>query len=182
MYMSKIKNISIFSLLFVVIMTSCNEKEINVVISNEKASISSIEFEYNGSIYNTQISENKIILDRLLPYGATRLTIRSLNLAENCSSNFKAGDIFNLTSTSTPSMPFIIAPILVTNTNTKKTAAYEVFFNIRKYISVVDQYGLLQTNGNKIVDKNKNPVSLAGNSFYWSNNGWGGENYYKICS
>ena len=182
MYMSKIKNISIFSLLFVVIMTSCNEKEINVVISNEKASISSIEFEYNGSIYNTQISENKIILDRLLPYGATRLTIRSLNLAENCSSNFKAGDIFNLTSTSTPSMPFIIAPILVTNTNSKKTAAYEVFFNIRKYISVVDQYGLLQTNGNKIVDKNKNPVSLAGNSFYWSNNGWGGENYYKICS
>ena len=114
-----------------------------------------------------------------MPYGATKLTIRSLNLAENCSSNFKAGDIFNLTSTSTPSMPFIIAPILVTNTNSKKTAAYEVYFNIRKYISVVDQYGLLQTNGNKIVDKNKNPVSLAGNSFYWSNNGWGGENYYK---
>jgi endoglucanase len=177
--MTQIKSISKLVLLFVIVMISCNEKEMNVVVSEEKASINSIEFEYNGSIFNTQISDNKIIVDRLLPYGATKVVIRSLSLAENCSSNFKAGDIFNLTSTSTPSMPFIIAPILITNNNSKKTAAYEVQFNTRKYISVVEQYGLLQTSGNKIVDKNKNPVSLAGNSFYWSNNGWGGENYYK---
>ncbi len=151
--MTQIKSISKLFLLFVIVMISCNEKEMNVVVSEEKASINSIEFEYNGSIFNTQISDNKIIVDRLLPYGATKVVIRSLSLAENCSSNFKAGDIFNLTSTSTPSMPFIIAPILITNNNSKKTAAYEVQFNTRKYISVVEQYGLLQTSGNKIVDK-----------------------------
>jgi endoglucanase len=176
--MQKFSAICKLILLFIFMMASCKEKE-TPVVNNGEASLSSIELEYNGSIFNTQISGNNIILDRLLPYGATRLTIRSLNLAENCSSNFKAGDIFNLTSTTTPSMPFIISPIIVTNTNSKKTAAYEVQFNTSKYISVVGQYGLLQTNGNKIVDKNKNPVSLAGNSFYWSNNGWGGENYYK---
>jgi len=117
--MQKFSAICKLILLFVFMLASCKEKE-TPVVNNGEASLSSINFEYYGSIFNAQISGNNIILDRLLPYGATRLTIRSLNLAENCSSNFKAGDIFNLTSTSTPSMPFIISPILVTNTNSKK--------------------------------------------------------------
>jgi len=129
--MQKFSAICKLILLFVFMLASCKEKE-TPVVNNGEASLSSINFEYYGSIFNAQISGNNIILDRLLPYGATRLTIRSLNLAENCSSNFKAGDIFNLTSTSTPSMPFIISPILVTNTNSKKTAAYEVQFNTSK--------------------------------------------------
>ena len=170
---------TLFFLLFIVILTSCNEKNITIVISNEPASLSNIEFEYNGSIFTTHISGNTIIFDRLLPYGTKKVTINSLILAENCGSNFKVGDIIHLISTGNPSMPYIIEPIVVTNSNSKKTAAYEIQFNARKYISVVEQFGLLQTNGNKIVDKNKQPVSLAGNSFYWSNNGWGGENYYK---
>ena len=45
--------------------------------------------------------------------------------------------------------------------------------------TVVDLHGLLQVNGNSIVDKNGDAVSFAGNSFFWSNDNWGGERYYK---
>ncbi len=45
--------------------------------------------------------------------------------------------------------------------------------------TVVQIHGLLQQNGNKILDKNNEPVSFAGNSFFWSNDNWGGERYYK---
>ncbi len=44
--MTQIKSISKLFLLFVIVMISCNEKEMNVVVSEEKASINSIEFEY----------------------------------------------------------------------------------------------------------------------------------------
>ena len=44
--------------------------------------------------------------------------------------------------------------------------------------SIVDRNGLLRVMGNKIVNKNNIPISLAGNSFFWSNDNWGGERYY----
>ena len=169
--MYKFSFISKFILVFVVIASSCNEKEINVEISNEKAGLSSIEFEYNGSIFNTQISGNTIMLERLLPYGTESITIKGISLGENCSSILKVGDKMSVSNNGNS--------IIVTNNSSKKTATYLVQLSTRNYSSVVEKYGLLQTSGNKIVDKNKNPVSLAGNSFYWSNNGWGGENYYK---
>ena len=44
--------------------------------------------------------------------------------------------------------------------------------------TVVDIHGLLHVEGNRIVNKNGNAVSLAGNSFFWSNDNWGGDRYY----
>ena len=44
--------------------------------------------------------------------------------------------------------------------------------------TIVAINGLLQVDGNKIVNKDGEPVSLAGNSFFWSNDNWGGERYY----
>ncbi len=43
----------------------------------------------------------------------------------------------------------------------------------------VDQYGALSVTGNQIVDQNGAPFSVAGNSFFWSNTGWGAEPYYN---
>ena len=44
--------------------------------------------------------------------------------------------------------------------------------------TTVSKNGLLRVFGNKIVNKYDVPVSLAGNSFFWSNDNWGGERYY----
>ena len=45
--------------------------------------------------------------------------------------------------------------------------------------SFVTQNGLLTVSGNKIVNKNNKPISLAGNSFFWTNDNWGGERFYN---
>lgn len=43
----------------------------------------------------------------------------------------------------------------------------------------VSNHGPLSVNGNQIVDQNGAALSLAGNSFFWSNTGWGAESFYN---
>ncbi len=50
--------------------------------------------------------------------------------------------------------------------------------NIPQSESVVSKHGLLKVRGIHIVDKNNETVSLAGNSFFWSNPYWQGVKYY----
>ncbi|MFA7227946.1 MAG: glycoside hydrolase family 5 protein [Melioribacteraceae bacterium] len=45
--------------------------------------------------------------------------------------------------------------------------------------TAVEYYGRIQVKGNKIVDKNENPVALRGMSLFWSQ--WGGSFYNEKC-
>ena len=100
-----------------IILTSCTEKETPKVVENGEAIISSINFDYDGSIFNTQISGNTIMLDRLLPYGAVSVLLQGISLGENCTSNLKVGNKINITNNGTS--------IIVTNSLSKKTTTYQ---------------------------------------------------------
>ena len=46
-------------------------------------------------------------------------------------------------------------------------------------LTPVQKYGLIHVKDSLIVDKNNQPVSLAGNSFFWSNPYWKGVKFFK---
>lgn len=76
------------------------------------------------------------------------------------------------------SFTFIFISFLSINCD-KNNRISDNFSKELKDTTVVQIHGLLQQNGNKILDKNNEPVCFAGNSFFWSNDDWGGERYYK---
>jgi len=47
-----------------------------------------------------------------------------------------------------------------------KETQYDTIIDIDTDTTLVDVHGLLVVDGNKIVDKNNEPISLAGNSFF----------------
>ena len=75
------------------------------------------------------------------------------------------------------SLTLLIITLCITSCNEKKVELEP--FTESNDTTHVDLHGLLEVDGNKIVDRNNNPVCFAGNSFFWSNDDWGGERYYK---
>jgi hypothetical protein len=136
-----------------------------------EANLLSLSFSFSGSVFSTNISGTDITLKRPLPYGTTHAIISSVALSKNTTCTVKPGDQLELSGN----------PVAITVTNTKsgKIKTYQLTLTARDYASVVARHGLLRTQGNQVVDHNGEPVSLAGNSFFWSNNQWGGERFYN---
>lgn len=142
-----------------------------VNVKSTSAKLISFNIEYNLSIFNCTINGNGIVMDRPMPFDATEGIINSMSISSGATSNKKIGD--KLQVSSNPQEIVVIAE----DGSTKET--YNFTFNVNDYESIVDKHGLLQVNGSKIVDKNNETVSLAGNSFFWTNNNWGGLKYYN---
>ena len=70
----------------------------------------------------------------------------------------------------------LIIYFLITSCNEKEIS--NVPNNEQNDSTIVGINGLLQVDNNKIVNAYGEAISLAGNSFFWSNDNWGGERYY----
>ena len=74
-----------------------------------------------------------------------------------------------------PDILFVLLLIFLSCTENEENTTSE---ELNTDTTLVGKHGRLEVKGNQIVDKHGNPMSLAGNSFFWSNDNWGGERYY----
>jgi len=130
-----------------------------------------LELEYGGSVFSTVISDSQITLTRLLPFDADLIKVKSLRSSNGTTIDIQKDDLLMVDDQS--------LTIVVTAEDGLKSRSYSLFLPKYAYASIVEEHGRLQVDGNKIVGKDGQPVSLAGSSFFWSNDGWGGHRYYN---
>jgi endoglucanase len=132
--------------------------------------ILALQFAINNSVFSTRISGNTISLTRPFPFGTSSVSVQNVLTSKGSTANLEAGATIVVDSNPTS--------IIVTNQKTQEKATYSIELFTKRFKGPVTEHGLLHTKGKSIVGKNNEPVSLAGNSFFWSNNNWGGEKYY----
>lgn len=140
------------------------------VLSN-KSGLVKIEFVYKNSIFTTTINGTEIALDRALPYGLSEVSIQAISIPNKATCNVKNGDILKVGENSI---------VVTAEDGTKST--YNSTLNTLDNNSIVEENGNLQVSGNRIVNKKNEAVSFAGNSFFWSNTGWGASRFYKALT
>ncbi|MEM7372164.1 MAG: glycoside hydrolase family 5 protein [Bacteroidota bacterium] len=138
-------------------------------ISNE-AELLRLDIDSGESVFATDIDGTEIELSRNLPFGTETVSIKFIQLSPKATANIHIHDVLVISD----------GPVSITVTaeDGTTTATYMLNLAVDEFPSVVKKHGLLRVQGNKIVDQNEEVVSLAGNSFFWSNNNWGGERYY----
>ncbi|TLX74708.1 glycoside hydrolase family 5 protein [Labilibacter sediminis] len=157
-----------------IIFCFCSSDDVNEEVNksgNEQNLILELELEYNNSIFSTVISDNEITPKRLLPYDAKQIKVKSLRLSNGTKANLKEGDLLEISNQS----------LIITVDCEDGLSSFNYTVNLPKYeyASIVEKHGRLQVKGSEIVGKDGQSVSLAGNSFFWSNEGWGGNRYYN---
>jgi len=134
------------------------------------ATLRTLELVYQNSVFSTTISGSNVALARVLPYNADKVTISAITLSTGATASVKVGDQLAVDD--------VENVIEVTAENGIDKQSYTLAMATQSFESIVAKHGLLKVSGSKIVDKNGQAVSLAGNSFFWSNDGWGGNKYY----
>ena len=175
MFSKVLKLIIFFS--FVFICASCEGKgstdDIIPLTPNlsSQAELLELELVYKKSIFSTIITGTDVTVLRKLPYGVADFSVNSIKVSNGATLEFKIGDLLKLNQ-----FPTVI---VVTAEDGKTKKEYHISFSSISFASIVEKNGKLKVSGNKIVNKNNEAVSFAGNSFFWSNNNWGGERYYN---
>lgn len=172
--MEKLKHILIL-LSLTLLLSNCNKEEAEDTPVDIKPSSSAelkvLDVVVDNSVYPIYASNRDMSELAWLPPGTQAVTISEINISGSATIDIEVGDEFSIAE-----FPL---EVTVTAEDGVTTKTYKVDFNIAQETLFVHKHGLLKTKGNRIVNKHDEVVSFAGNSFFWSNDGWGSEAFYN---